>query len=102
VYLGYGLEKRAQVRDREHVERLDHSTGAPLDSKSRLQHYAQEHLSATPVYRETSRGTPQHRRFSSRVTVKGKTLGTGSCPSKKAAQQPPPEAALFSLAQPQP
>jgi ribonuclease-3 len=97
VYLGYGLEKARRFVVAEHVERLDHSTEAPIDSKSRLQHYAQEHLAATPVYRETSRGTPQQPAFNSRVTVKGKTLGTGSGPSKKAAQQAAAEAALLSL-----
>jgi hypothetical protein len=71
----------------QHVEHIDHSTQALLDAKTRLQHYAQEHLAATPVYRESSRGTPQQPAFASRVSVKGKTLGKGSGPSKKAAQQ---------------
>jgi ribonuclease-3 len=62
-----------------------------------LQHYAQEHLAATPVYRETSSGTPQEPAFASKVVVKGKTLGTGSGPSKKAAQQAAAEAALVKL-----
>ncbi|MBV8372827.1 MAG: ribonuclease III, partial [Candidatus Eremiobacteraeota bacterium] len=100
IYLGYGMEKARHFILAEHVERLEHSGEAPLDSKSRLQHYAQEHLAATPVYRETSRGTPQHPSFNSRVTVKGKTLGTGSGPSKKAAQQAAAAAALSSLQTP--
>ena len=45
--------------------------------KTRLQHYAQEHLAATPFYRETDRGTPQQPSFSARVIVGGKTLGSG-------------------------
>jgi ribonuclease-3 len=97
LYLGYGVEKARRFVTREHIERLEHLTDAPVDSKSRLQHYTQEHLAATPVYRETSRGTPQRPAFSSRVTVKGKTLGTGSGPSKKAAQQAAAEAALHAL-----
>jgi ribonuclease-3 len=102
LYLGYGMEKARRFVVAEHIERLDHLTEAPIDSKSRLQHYAQEHLAATPVYRETSRGTPQAPAFKSRVTVKGKTLGTGSGPSKKAAQQAAAEAALLSLQTPSP
>lgn len=101
LYLGYGLEKTRHFVLTQHVELLDHESGVPLDAKSRLQHYAQEHLSATPVYRETDRGTPQQPSFSSRVTVKGKTLGTGRGPSKKSAQQAAAEAALVAL-QPSP
>ncbi|HTU71875.1 MAG TPA: ribonuclease III [Candidatus Baltobacteraceae bacterium] len=95
--LRYGIEKARTFVIREHVEQLEHTPEALLDPKTRLQHYAQEHLSATPVYRDRSRGTPQQPHFSSSVQVKGKTLGTGSGPSKKAAQQAAAEAALASL-----
>jgi ribonuclease-3 len=97
VALRYGVEKARTFVVREHIEQLDHASDALLDSKTRLQHYAQEHLSATPVYRERSHGTPQTPRFSSSVQVNGKTLGTGSGPSKKAAQQAAASAALASL-----
>jgi ribonuclease-3 len=97
VALRYGVEKARTFVVREHIEQLDHASNALLDSKTRLQHYAQEHLSATPVYRERSHGTPQAPRFSSSVQVNGKTLGTGSGPSKKAAQQAAAQAALASL-----
>lgn len=97
LYLAYGAEKARKFVVDEHVERFDHSVDELIDAKTRLQHYAQEYLSATPVYRETSRGTPQQPAFSSRVSVKGKTLGTGRGPSKKAAQQAAAEAALISL-----
>lgn len=93
----YGLERARKFVIAEHVEQHDHDTATVLDAKTRLQHYAQAHMSATPVYRETSRGTPQRPAFSSRVTVKGKTLGTGSGPSKKTAQQAAAEAALSKL-----
>ena len=78
LYLSYGLEKARAFVVKYHVEQLDHSADALLDAKTRLQHYAQEHLAATPVYRETSRGTPQRPAFHSRVTVKGKVLGQGA------------------------
>jgi ribonuclease III len=97
LYLNYGIEKARRFVVTEHIDGLDHDAGALLDPKTRLQHFAQEHLAATPVYRETSRGTPQHPAFSSKVSVEGKTLGTGSGASKKAAQQAAAEAALLSL-----
>jgi ribonuclease-3 len=97
LYLRYGLEKARAFVVKHHVDQLDHCTDALLDAKTRLQHYAQEHLAATPVYRETSRGTPQRPAFYSRVSVKGKVLGKGNGPSKKAAQQAAAEAALLSL-----
>ena len=93
----YGMEKARHFVLTQHVELLDHSGDAPLDAKSRLQHYAQAHWAATPVYRETSRGTPQQPSFNSRVTVKGRTLGSGSGPSKKVAQQAAAAAALLAL-----
>lgn len=97
LYLRYGLEKARRFVLGEHIERLDHSSAALLDPKTRLQHYAQEHLAATPVYRETSRGTPQRPAFKSRVSVKGKVLGKGEGSSKKAAQQAAATAALSGL-----
>jgi ribonuclease III len=97
LYLRFGLESARQFVIEQHVEQLDHSSGALLDAKTRLQHYAQEHLSATPVYRETSRGTPQHPAFKSRVSVNGKILGRGEGSSKKAAQQAAAEEALVSI-----
>lgn len=95
--ISYGLERARKFVVAEHVEQHDHEAATVLDAKTRLQHYAQAHLAATPVYRETSRGTPQRPAFTSKVTVKGKTLGTGSGPSKKAAQQAAAEAALSKL-----
>jgi ribonuclease-3 len=97
LYLCYGVEKARRFVVDEHVEQLDHATDALLDAKTRLQHFAQEHLASTPVYAETSCGTPQQPSFQSQVTVDGKMLGTGSGPSKKAAQQAAAQAALSSL-----
>ncbi len=98
LYLRFGLEKALRFVISQHVDQLDHSTDALLDAKTRLQHYTQEHLAATPVYRETSRGTPQRPAFKSRVSVKGKILGRGEGASKKAAQQAAAQAALRSIA----
>jgi ribonuclease III len=98
LYLRFGLEKARRFVVTQHVERLDHSGDVLLDAKTRLQHYAQEHLAATPVYREISRGTPQRPAFKSRVSVNGRILGRGEGLSKKAAQQAAAEAALLSIA----
>ncbi len=98
LYLRFGLEKARRFVVTQHIERLDHSSDALLDAKTRLQHYAQEHLAATPVYRESSRGTPQRPEFKSRVSVNGRVLGKGEGLSKKAAQQAAAEAALLSIA----
>jgi ribonuclease III len=95
--VGYGLEKARRFVVAEHIERIDHDTAALVDAKTRLQHYAQAHLAATPIYRDVSRGTPQRPAFSSRVSVNGKTLGKGNGPSKKAAQQAAAQAALMKL-----
>jgi ribonuclease-3 len=97
LYLRFGLEKARQFVVAQHIEALDHSAGALLDAKTRLQHYAQEHFLATPVYRESSRGTAQRPAFKSRVSVKGRILGRGDGPSKKAAQQAAAEAALLAI-----
>ena len=97
IFLRYGIERAKTFVCDEHIGRLDHDPEALIDAKTRLQHYAQEHLSATPSYREENRGTPQAPSFDSCVVVDGKTLGTGSGPSKKAAQQAAAEAALRTL-----
>jgi ribonuclease-3 len=97
LYLTYGVEKARAFVVREHLEALDHAPGALLDAKTRLQHYAQEHLQATPAYRDESCGTPQTPEFRSSVIVGSKTLGTGTGPSKKAAQRAAAEAALSVL-----
>lgn len=100
LYLRFGIEKAREFVVAQHIENLDHSAEELLDAKTRLQHYAQEHLAATPVYRETSRGTPQRPAFKSRVSVKGRVLGRGEGPSKKAAQQAAAQAALLSMTVP--
>ena len=100
LYLRFGIEKTREFVVAQHIEQLDHSAEELLDAKTRLQHYAQEHLAATPVYRETNRGTPQRPAFKSRVSVRGRVLGRGEGPSKKAAQQAAAQAALLSVIAP--
>jgi ribonuclease-3 len=97
VYLGYGLERARRFVLTQHVEPLDHAPEALLDPKTRLQNYSQEHLAATPVYRDEKRGTPSDPLFASFVIVKDQTLGTGTGVSKKLAQKAAAEAALEHL-----
>jgi ribonuclease-3 len=97
IYLRYGMERARRFVIQEHIERLDHTPGVLLDAKTRLQHYAQEHLAGTPSYVDHSEGTPQTPAFRSVVSVQAKKLGTGTGPSKKAAQQAAAEAALQAL-----
>jgi ribonuclease-3 len=97
LFLTYGVERARAFVVTEHIEALDHAPGALLDAKTRLQHYAQEHLQATPGYKDRSCGTPQAPEFESSAIVGGKTLGTGTGPSKKAAQQAAALAALSVL-----
>jgi ribonuclease-3 len=95
--LRYGREKAAKFVVNEHIASMDHASDAQLDAKTRLQHYAQEHLAATPSYKDESVGTPQAPLFSAVVSVAGKTLGSGTGASKKAAQQAAAQAALSVL-----
>jgi ribonuclease III len=99
VFLRYGLGKARRFLLTEHVEPAAGRLRDLVDPKTRLQHYAQEFLAATPVYCETSNGTPQSPAFDSVVTVGGKALGTGSGASKKAAQRAAASDALAGLGQ---
>ncbi len=78
LFLRYGMEKARTFVVTQHIERLDHAPDALLDAKTRLQHYTQEHLFATPTYTDRNEGTPQTPRFRSTVLVNEKTLGTGT------------------------
>src|SRR5581483_10700197 len=87
LYLTYGIEAARTFVGREHIAKQDLAVAELLDAKTRLQHYAQEYLGATPRYRDEAQGTPQVPLFASRVEVNGTALGTGTGPSKRAAQQ---------------
>jgi ribonuclease-3 len=99
VFLRYGLDKARRFLLAEHVEQVSGRLRDLVDPKTRLQHYAQEHLSATPMYSEVDDGTPQAPAFESTVSVAGKELGTGNGSSKKAAQRAAATDALAGLGQ---
>jgi ribonuclease-3 len=70
-------------------------TGSWRDPKSRLQEVAQSAEGVTPVYKVLSEDGPDHDKvFKLGVYVNNKLKGTGSGPSKQAAQQKAAEQAL--------
>jgi ribonuclease-3 len=97
LFLDYGLPLAQRFVEREHIAHVDHERAAVSDAKTQLQELTQARLQCTPVYRERGEGPPHLRIFTSTVTVNGETLGTGTGPSKKAAQQNAAAQALLVL-----
>ncbi len=97
LFLEHGFETAQRFLEREHVANVDHEHAALADPKTQLQEFTQAHLACTPVYREHAQGPAHLRTFTSTVAVGGETLGSGSGPSKKAAQQNAAAQALRSL-----
>lgn len=97
VFLECGFEAATSFIVREHVANVDHLHAALADSKTQLQELTQARLACAPVYRERGEGPPHLRIFTSTVTIKGEALGTGTGPSKKAAQQNAAAQALLIL-----
>ena len=87
VFLERGVAVAQRFVEREHIASLDHENAALSDSKTQLQELTQARLACTPVYRERAEGPAHLRIFTSTVAVNDETLGTGTGPSKKAAQQ---------------
>lgn len=97
LFLEHGFPIAQRFVEREHIARVDHEHAALADPKTQLQELTQAHLSCTPLYREHGEGPPHLRTFTSTVSVSGETLGTGTGPSKKAAQQNAAAQALHIL-----
>ncbi len=97
LYLEHGLEAARTFVLGEHVPSVDLERAALADAKTLLQELTQARLSCTPVYAERSEGPAHLRTFTSDVQVAGQTLGTGTGPSKKAAQQAAAAHALLAL-----
>ncbi len=87
LYLEHGFEVAQRFIVDEHIATFDHELAAMADAKTRLQELTQAHLACTPVYSEKAEGPAHERVFTSQVSVNEETLGTGTGPSKKAAQQ---------------
>jgi ribonuclease-3 len=97
LFVEHGFAVAQRFVEREHIAHVDHEHAAQADPKTQLQELTQARLQCTPVYREHGEGPPHLRVFTSTVTVNGETLGTGTGPSKKAAQQNAAAQALLIL-----
>jgi ribonuclease-3 len=97
LFLSHGFTAAQYFVEREHIASVDHESAAMADSKTQLQELTQAHLACTPSYKEHAEGPPHLRTFTSVVTVNGEALGTGTGPSKKAAQQQAAAQALLIL-----
>lgn len=97
LYLAYGLDAATRFVEREHIASVDREGSARADAKTQLQELTQAHLACTPVYEERCEGPAHERTFTSVVRVHDRILGTGTGPSKKAAQQDAAAQALITL-----
>jgi ribonuclease-3 len=97
LLLAHGFETARRFVEREHIANVDHESAAQADAKTQLQELTQAHMACTPAYKEHAEGPPHLRTFTSVVTVNGEALGTGTGPSKKAAQQEAAAQALHTL-----
>lgn len=74
-------------------------TGAPKDSKSRLQELVQAKMQTSPKYRILETSGPDHaKQFSVGVFVGGKKTGTGTGSNKQQAEEAAAKQALLTLA----
>ncbi|MFN2449090.1 MAG: ribonuclease III [Candidatus Baltobacteraceae bacterium] len=97
LFLGHGLGAVQRFVLREHVASLDLERASQADAKTQLQELTQGRLACAPEYRESGDGPDHARTFITQVQVGGEVLGTGTGPSKKAAQQQAAAAALHAL-----
>lgn len=88
LYLDGGLDVARVFVLRVLGERLDAERVPEVDPKSALQQWTQWHSGSLPEYRITDVAGPVHARtFTAEVLVDGTALGTGSGPSKQAAEK---------------
>lgn len=97
LYLHRGLDCARNFVEREHLAHVDEDQAVRPDPKTELQELTQGRLSCTPSYQDHGEGPAHQRIFTSTVTVDGEELGTGTGPSKKAAQQDAAVKALSTL-----
>jgi ribonuclease-3 len=97
IYLDQGYEVAKEFITKNILSTFDEilRTGSWRDPKSRLQEVAQSAEGVTPVYKVLSEDGPDHDKvFKLGVYVNNALKGTGSGPSKQAAQQKAAEEAL--------
>lgn len=94
LYQARGIETVCAFVEREHLKHLERHV-ILIDPKTELQELVQARSGTMPTYAESADGKPHQRVFTSLVSVEGVVVGSGTGPSKKAAQQ---NAALEALA----
>ncbi len=97
LFVECGMKTAQRFVLREHVAGLDVERAGLGDAKTQLQELTQARLSCMPTYSEQGEGPDHSRTFTSTVQVGGETLGTGTGPTKKAAQQQAAAVALAAL-----
>lgn len=88
LYLDAGLEVARSFALRVLAQRLEAEHVPQVDPKSALQQWTQWHSGNLPEYEITDVAGPVHARtFTADVLVNGEVLGSGSGPSKQAAEK---------------
>jgi ribonuclease-3 len=102
VYLDQGYDAAKKIIEEQILSTFDDilKSGSWLDPKTRLQELAQSSMGFTPQYRVVAEEGPDHDKiFTVGVFINDKLFGSGTGPSKQAAQQGAAEKALKRLTQ---
>ncbi|HVA37608.1 MAG TPA: ribonuclease III [Candidatus Dormibacteraeota bacterium] len=87
IFRAQGLAAAQAFVEREHFAHVDEGRVSGKDAKTTLQEWAAQHVKCLPVYEDSVAGLPHERAFTSRVSVAGRAMGSGTGPSKRSAQQ---------------
>jgi ribonuclease-3 len=96
VYLELGMARTAPAVLAAFEPEIDLATDTMLDFKSALQEFLARRGELVTYVVTGESGPPHDRRFAVEARVDGRSIGSGSGPSKKAAEQAAAEAALAS------
>lgn len=100
VHLDQGFEVAYEVAQRFLAAPIADllARGTAMDAKTVLQEHTEAELGLPPVYNSTRTGPDHEPTFTASVAVAGEVVGTGSGPTKKAAERAAAVAALTALA----
>jgi ribonuclease III len=93
----YGFDAAARFVEKRHVAPRERLALALDDPKTLLQEWSQKHFAVPPTYSERAEGPSHERTFHAEVSLNEEILGSGSGPSKRAAQRAAAECALAVL-----
>lgn len=96
VYLELGMARTAPAVLAAFEPEIELATDTVLDFKSALQEFLARRGELVTYVVTSESGPPHDRRFAVEARVDGRSVGSGSGPSKKAAEQAAAEAALAS------